>query len=108
MMFALAKPTQPEGVEKYRRHIDQAKAAGIPLLLGTGTSGYAKFPEQKHPPEKLAENSAEFVEAIKPVGDYAASKGVMIVLKPHTGNTETGAALHTAVQKPGFCDQDRR
>lgn len=92
MAFALVNPTDPDGPDKYKRRIDQAKAAGIPLLLGTGTWGYAKWPDGKHTPEKLAELSAAYVKAMKPIGDYAASKGVTIVLKPHTGNTETGAA----------------
>jgi len=104
MIFSLVKPTEPDGIERYKRRIDQAHAAGIPLLLGMGTSGYARFPDEKHPPEKLAKDSAEFVEAIKPVGDYAADKGVTIVLKPHTGNTETGAAcleLMKQINSPG-------
>jgi sugar phosphate isomerase/epimerase len=92
MMFAMTNGLEPGGPEKFRKRIDQAKAAGVPFLLSMGTGGYAKWPDQKHTPEKLAELSARFVEAIRPIGDHAAKAGVMIVLKPHTGNTETGVA----------------
>ncbi len=92
MMFAMTNGLDPGGPDKFKRRIDQAKAAGVPFLLSMGTWGYAKWPDQKHAPDKWAEMNKQFVEVIKPIGEYAAKAGVMIVLKPHTGNTETGAA----------------
>ena len=92
MMFAMTNGVGPGAPEKFKRRIDQAKAAGVPFLLSMGTSGYAKWPDQKHTPEKWDELHRQFVAAIKPIGEYAAKAGVMIVLKPHTGNTETGVA----------------
>ena len=92
MMFAMTNGLDAGGPEKFRKRIDQAKAAGVPFLLSMGTSGYSKWPDTKYPPDKWAEMSRQFVEIIKPIGDYAAKAGVMIVLKPHTGNTETGVA----------------
>lgn len=92
MMFAMTNGVGPGADEKFRRRIDQARAAGVPFLLSMGTGGYAKWPDVKHTPEKAAELNQQFVEAVKPIGEYAAKAGVMIVLKPHTGNTETGVA----------------
>ena len=91
MIFGLVNVLQENGIEQYKLRVDQAKAMGAPYIISMGTSSYSKFPDEKKSDEERASIDAEFVEKIKPVGQYALEQGVTILLKPHTGNTETGA-----------------
>lgn len=89
------------GVEGACRHLDFVHALGARMVLWLGTWGYARFPDQPHPPERLAADHAVFVERLRQVAEHAGRLGLTITLKPHTGNTATGSILRRTVEEIG-------
>ena len=75
------------GVGVLRHMIDLCAAAGCKSIL-LGGVGNAKF-------------VGPYYEAIAKCADEAASKGVMLTIKPHGGTNGTGAQLREAVKKVG-------
>jgi sugar phosphate isomerase/epimerase len=75
MMFGPA----PEDPEALKRRVGQAAAAGLGQVL---TMGSTKGNDRK-----------VWVRNLKEVGPAARDQGVIVVVKPHGGNTGTGAAL---------------
>lgn len=75
MMFG----PSPEAVEDLKRRIRQAAAAGVAQVLTMGNT--------------RGNDRALWIRNFKQLGPFARDHGVLVVVKPHGGNTGTGAAL---------------
>jgi sugar phosphate isomerase/epimerase len=75
------------GVAHMRRLIDNCRAAGCASILTGGTGREDQYDD--------------YYQAIAECCDYAAEKGVSIVLKPHGGLNATGPQCRQAVERVG-------
>src|SRR5262245_9347824 len=82
MMFG-PPPDEPEAL---RHRIRQAAAGGVPQVLTMGNT--------------RGNDLARWVKNLKEIGPVAREQGVVVVVKPHGGNTGKGAAL-AAVTREG-------
>jgi sugar phosphate isomerase/epimerase len=78
MMFSMVYPEAPRGLEVLTQRIKQAGAAGIRQVL---TFGHTKGGNRKL-----------WVERFKALAPIAQDHNVVLVIKPHGGETGTGAA----------------
>ncbi len=85
-------------LSQYRRRVDVAKELGVTTLLGGGTWGYRKFPDEPLSESELAKAHQVFVDNVRQVAPYAQEAGIQILLKPHTGNTATAALLAKTIK----------
>lgn len=88
-------------LSQYRRRVDVAEALGVTFLLGGGTWGYHKFPDEPLSESELAKAHEVFVDNVRKVAPYAQEAGIQILLKPHTGNTATAALLAKTIADIG-------
>lgn len=91
MLFGAA--VMKEDVESLCRHIDFAHNVGADSVLWVGVWGYVRFPDEPLRSDRLDQLHDEFVAKMRLVADHAKERGVVITLKPHTGNTATGSIL---------------
>ena len=75
------------------RRIDVCKALGAEAIQMSGASGYRRFPHEPLEPEVFQAAHEAYVADLKPAGSYAQDQGVVLALKPHTGNTATAEHL---------------
>jgi sugar phosphate isomerase/epimerase len=76
-----------DGVAGLKRLVDNCVACGSPTLLLGGVSK----PEQTDP----------YYQVVKECCDYAASKKVALLVKPHGGTNSTGADCRKIIEKVG-------
>ncbi|MDZ7620620.1 MAG: sugar phosphate isomerase/epimerase family protein [Patescibacteria group bacterium] len=76
-----------EGIADMKRLIDACHAAGCPSLLMGGIGNENLFPV--------------YFKAVAETCDYAAEKGVAIVIKPHGGLNATGPQLRECIKTVG-------
>jgi sugar phosphate isomerase/epimerase len=76
-----------DGVAGLKRLVDNSAAAGSPTLL---LGGVAK-PDQTDP----------YYKCVKECCDYAASKKVQLLVKPHGGTNSTGADCRRIIERVG-------
>ncbi len=76
-----------DGIDDMKRLIDACQAAGCPSLLMGGIGNENLFPV--------------YYKAIAETCDYAAEKGVAIVIKPHGGLNATGPQLRKCIEAVG-------
>jgi sugar phosphate isomerase/epimerase len=76
-----------DGVNGLKRLIDNSAAAGSPTLLLGGVSK----PDQTDP----------YYQCVKECCDYAVSKKVQLLVKPHGGTNSTGADCRRIIEKVG-------
>lgn len=88
---AAFEPGQP--LERARQRLELARALGAREVLSLGVWGYRKFPDEPLAADELAARSAAFVAHFRQIARLAEEIGVVVTLKPHTGNTATGAVL---------------
>lgn len=93
--------SETEQIEVYKREIDAVAGIGIEYVTGAGVWGYKSFPDVPLTEEEMAAPHRAFVEAMQILGDYAAGRGVTIVLKPHTGDTATASILLKTLSEIG-------
>ncbi len=91
--------TQADDLDHLLGWIDFAHALGAPMLVWVGVGGYSRFPNELLPKDVYEPRHRAFVERMRRVGDYAADKGVIVTLKPHTGNTGTGPVLKQTLKE---------
>ncbi len=77
MMFSTVNLEAANALDAHLRRIDQAAAAKIPFLLTFGKTTPGEY--------------QAFVGNLKKMAPHAKQAGVMVVIKQHGGNTETGA-----------------
>jgi len=84
-------PSQPE--DAAIRRMDFLQELGVTELLSLGISSYRRFPAEPIAEEELTPRYAEFVERYRRHGAEAERRGMVITLKPHTGNTATAQVV---------------
>jgi sugar phosphate isomerase/epimerase len=77
------KTAVAEGLQDLRRLIDNASACGAPSLMLGGVSE-----ERYYQP---------YFQAVREACDYAASKGIVLTIKPHGGLNATGPQCRKAI-----------
>ncbi len=85
-------------VEEMQRRIDFAADVGAKMVVWLGPFGYRVFgytqaPEEPKPAAEQKREHQIFLERVKPVAEHAATRGITITFKPHTGNTATARVL---------------
>ncbi|MCZ6631855.1 MAG: sugar phosphate isomerase/epimerase [bacterium] len=79
--------------EDLKRRIDVAKALGAKTIQTAGAGGYKRFPDEPLDPDTFRKAHEAFVKDLQVAGSYAQEQGIVLALKPHTGNTATAAHL---------------
>lgn len=85
------KPDQP--LERAIKRLQTAKELGITEVLSVGTTSYRKFPDAPYTEEEMAPVNEKFANHFRKIADEAAKLGIVLTLKPHTGNTATAAVI---------------
>lgn len=88
-------------IERARQRFETAKALGIPELLSLGTWGYKEFPNTPLPQEELQHKVDSFAARFREVAVLAEEYGIVVTLKPHTGNTATAQHLLDTIASIG-------
>lgn len=76
-----------------QRRMDFLQELGVTEMLTVGTSSYRRFPDEPLPEAEQAQRHAEFVERYRLHGEEAERRGMVITIKPHTGNTATAQVV---------------
>lgn len=92
-------PGQP--MERAIQQLDVAQELGFEELLTLGTWGYREFPHDPLSPAELAERNEVFADKIGRIAEEAGRRGLIVTLKPHTGNTATSAHLRETIARIG-------
>lgn len=90
-----------QSIERVRRRLDFARALGVEELLSLGTFGYRKFPAEPRPDEELRPLNDAFAEQFRLVGEEAEKRGLVVTIKPHTGNTATAGVIAETLRTIG-------
>ncbi len=80
-------------VEKLKGRIDIARILGAEVIQMAGVGSYKRFPDELLEPSEFQEAHRAYVADLKAAGSYAEQAGVVLALKPHTGNTATAKHL---------------
>lgn len=83
----------PGRVQKLKGRIDVAKALGAEVIQMAGVGSYRRFPDVLLDAPEFQEAHRAYVADLKAVGPHAEQAGVVLALKPHTGNTATAKHL---------------
>ena len=75
------------------QRIDVAVALGAEAIQMSGVSGYRRFPHEPHEPAVFQASHEAYVADLKVAGTHATDRGIVLALKPHTGNTATAKHL---------------
>ncbi|MBP1996561.1 sugar phosphate isomerase/epimerase family protein [Paenibacillus eucommiae] len=92
-------PDQPLALALNR--MEFAKALGVQELLSLGTWGYHQFPNEPRSGEEMKIVNDAFDEKFRLLGEEAGKRGLMISIKPHTGNTATGQVIAETLHRIG-------
>ncbi len=92
-------PSRP--VEAAQRRMDFLQELGVTELLCLGISSYRRFPDEPMTDAELAPRYQEFIERYRVHAAEAERRGMIITLKPHTGNTATAQILLDTVAAIG-------
>ncbi len=94
--FAVNQP-----LEAAVRRMDFAVELGVEEMLSLGTTSYRRFPDEPISDEEMAPINAAFAEKYKLIAKEAEKRGLIISLKPHTGNTAAAKELNETIQLIG-------
>lgn len=98
-----ARPRAFESVEALITDLDLCAALGARYLLSTGVSpdmrGYGPDRRRAKGVMEFYGEAERYLKVIKAGGPEAESRGVTIVIKPHSGITSTGADLKDVVER---------
>jgi len=76
---------KPENFTLYLKELDLAREFGVRTVVGIGPGYYTKFPGVPKRASDWEREVAEFLPALERAVRHAASIGVTITIKPHTG-----------------------
>lgn len=88
-------------IERAYRRLEAAKALGIKEVLTGGTTNYKKYPDELLPLQQYEQNKREFVEHYKKIAEKAEELGIVMTLKPYTGNTATSREINETIGQIG-------
>lgn len=94
--FSLKQP-----IERAWRRMDFAHALGVQELLSLGTTSYRRFPEEPVPTQEMKLMNEAFAHKFRVIGEEAGKRGLVVSIKPHTGNTATAAILAETLRTIG-------
>ncbi len=80
-------------VQQLVQRIDVCRALGAEAIQMAGAGGYRRFPCEPLAPDVFQAAHETFVSDMKTAGTHARDKGIILALKPHTGNTATAKHL---------------
>jgi sugar phosphate isomerase/epimerase len=83
---------KPENFTLYLKELDLAREFGVRTVVSIGPSYYTKFPGVPKRASDWEKDVAEFLPLLERVVRHAASLGVTITIKPHTGLACNGKA----------------
>lgn len=92
-------PSQP--LEKAIQRLDFAQAIGVDELLSLGTTSYARFPSEPKSEEEMKPLNEAFAEKYRRIGEEAGKRGIVVSIKPHTGNTATASVIAETLKTIG-------
>lgn len=92
-------PSQP--LQKAIARLDFAKAIGVEELLSLGTTSYARFPSEPKTAEEMKSLNDAFADKYRQIGEEAGKRGLVVSIKPHTGNTATAAVIAETLKQIG-------
>jgi len=78
---------KPEGLKQYAQELDLCAEFGIPVIVGGGPWYYQKWPTLPKRDSDFQKEATAFYNALEQLLPHAASRKVVITLKPHTGIT---------------------
>ncbi len=87
--------------ERALRMLELASELEIPEVNTLGFWGYRNFPDEPLPRDEYEALNDRFVARYQALARDAERLGVIITLKPHTGNTATGPILLDTLQRIG-------
>lgn len=76
---------KPENFALYLKELDLAREFGVRTVVGVGPSYYTRFPGVPKRAGVWEKDVAEFLPVLERAVRHAASIGVVITIKPHTG-----------------------
>lgn len=85
--------------ERAIARLDFAKAIGVEELLSTGTTSYRRFPSEPLTEEEMRGLDQAFADKFRQVGEEAGKRGLVVSIKPHTGNTATAEVIAKTLKK---------
>lgn len=96
---ASLEPDQP--LQLALNRMEFAKALGVEELLSLGTWSYQQFPNEPFSGQEMKIFNDAFDEKFRLLGEEAGKRGLMISIKPHTGNTATGQVIAETLERIG-------
>lgn len=88
-------------IEKARQRMDFVKALGVKELLSLGTTSFRKFPSEPISDEDMKPLNDAFAAKYRLVGEEAEKRGLVVTIKPHTGNTATARVIADTLRTIG-------
>jgi sugar phosphate isomerase/epimerase len=88
-------------LELARRRLDFARDLGVDELLSLGTWGYVNFPDEPRPAEEMEALNETFAAKYRQIGEEAGKRGLVVTIKPHTGNTATASVMADTLRRIG-------
>ncbi|MFC3769998.1 sugar phosphate isomerase/epimerase family protein [Paenibacillus sp. GCM10012303] len=92
-------PNQP--IERAIQRLEFARALGVEELLSLGTTSYKRFPDEPRSDEEMAPINEAFADKYRRVGEEAGKRGLVVTIKPHTGNTATAEVIADTLRTIG-------
>lgn len=92
-------PSQP--MERAVRRLEFAEAIGVKELLSLGTTSYRAFPGEPISEEEMRPLNEAFAAKYRLIGEEAGKRGLVVTIKPHTGNTATAAVIADTLRAIG-------
>ena len=87
--------------EMLKRRIDVALALGAESIQMAGVCRYRRFPSELLDEETFLTAHTKYVQEVRSAGEYAKGAGLVLALKPHTGNSATAKHLASLLPEIG-------
>ncbi|GBG11034.1 hypothetical protein PAT3040_05813 [Paenibacillus agaridevorans] len=88
-------------IELARQRMAFAQALGVQELLSLGTTSYKNFPDEPLTDEEMKPINDDFAAKFREVGEEAGKHGLIVTIKPHTGNTATASVIADTLRSIG-------
>ncbi|MBB3071795.1 sugar phosphate isomerase/epimerase [Paenibacillus baekrokdamisoli] len=92
-------PDRP--IELARQRMAFAQAIGVQELLSLGTTSYRNFPTEPLTDEEMMPINDDFAAKFREVGEEAGKHGLIVTIKPHTGNTASANVIADTLRTIG-------